>query len=241
MQDSGFVIPDPDEIRPSRTIPQREIDEIIRKHVQLAHSVLPIALEIGFKLRCWHDLIPHGQWLDWCRRKLPNISERSIQVYLRLWKHSDLIQAKIKSADAADLTEIPSIQEALTWISSKRSEQPEQPKRSKPSKQSPPEEKRFTRIVRDVPAEMIPSHPEETPQPTVKFDGEETRRHAISCDGEMGVLRTDGPLLLLYGGNDSKPRSVRSGSDICPDDILITADQLAQLCPACRALLKGIL
>jgi hypothetical protein len=65
LQDGGIVIPDPEEIRPSRPIPQKEIDEVKRKHVEIAHAVLSSALEIGFKLRCWHDLIPHGQWMKW--------------------------------------------------------------------------------------------------------------------------------------------------------------------------------
>jgi hypothetical protein len=124
LQDSGIVISDPDEVRPSRPIPQKEIDEVNVSHVSLAQAVLRTALQIGFKLRCWHDLIPHGQWLKWCRRNLPNISERSIQVYLRLWDHSDLIEARIKNAAAADLMELPTIREALTWITPKPSQPP---------------------------------------------------------------------------------------------------------------------
>jgi hypothetical protein len=121
LQDSGIVIPDSDEIRPARPIPQKEIDEVKRKHMAIAHAVLSSALEIGFKLCCWRDLIPHGRWMDWCRQNIPNISERSVRVYLRLWDHNDLIQAHLKNGSAADLAELPSIREALTWIPSKQS------------------------------------------------------------------------------------------------------------------------
>jgi hypothetical protein len=137
LQDGGIVIRDPGEIRPARRIPQKEIDEINVSHVSLAQAVLRTVLQIGFKLRCWHDLIPHGRWMEWCNQEPPNISERSVRVYLRLWDHNDLILARLKTADAADLTELPSIREALTWI---------------PSKQSPPvkEKRAFRRRQVDI-------------------------------------------------------------------------------------------
>jgi hypothetical protein len=114
-----LVIADPDDIRPARPIPQRDIDQVVRWHRELARSMLDRAIEIGCKLRCWHDLIPHGRWLEWIRINIPEISERSVQVYLKLWDNNELIKAHFKSAAAADLIDEPSIREALAIIPSK--------------------------------------------------------------------------------------------------------------------------
>ena len=78
------------------------------------------AYEIGFKFRCWHNLIPRGKWLQWLRQNVWEISERSVQVYLSLWDNKEAIEAHFKSAESADLIEQPSIKNALDFVSSRR-------------------------------------------------------------------------------------------------------------------------
>jgi hypothetical protein len=118
-----IIIPDRDEIRPRRKITRAEIADVLEKHQQLklqCRSTLDRAFEIGLKFRCWHDLIPHGKWLQWLRQNIPEISERSVQVYLSLWDNKEAIEAHFKSADSADLAEEPSIKNALDFVSSRR-------------------------------------------------------------------------------------------------------------------------
>jgi hypothetical protein len=117
-----LTIPDPDEIRPRRPIPQAEITEVENWHREL-HDLrrwaLNRAFDIGFKLRCWHDLIPHGKWLPWLKANVA-IPERTASQYLLLWDHNEEIKAAFKSADPANLNELPPIKDALALIANKR-------------------------------------------------------------------------------------------------------------------------
>jgi hypothetical protein len=119
-----LTIPDPDEIRPRRPIPRGEIVEVENWHREL-HDLrrwaLNRAFDIGFKLRCWHDLIPHGQWLPWLRANVA-IPERTAYQYLLLWDHNEEIKATFKFADSANLNELPPIKDALALIANKRAE-----------------------------------------------------------------------------------------------------------------------
>jgi hypothetical protein len=130
-----LIIPDSDEIRPRRPIPRDEIIEVEKWHQEL-HDLKRLALnrlrrlalkrafDIGFKLRCWHDLIPHGKWLPWLRANV-QIPERTASQYLLLWDHNEEIKATFKSADipdSADLNELPPIKDALALIANKRAE-----------------------------------------------------------------------------------------------------------------------
>jgi Protein of unknown function (DUF3102) len=199
-----LTIRDDEEIRPDRLIPQKDIDEVNVRHRSLAQAVLTTALEIGFKLRSWRDLMPHGKWLKWCAINLPNISERSIQVYLKLWEHNDLIQAHLKSAAAADLpepTEFPSIRDALSWIKS-------------PAPVSRPKEKRTTRPRQlDIEATVIPRPTSDSTDPA-----------------SAKQIRSQKQPPCLPEPPQTEP---------LPPQISITAEQLTQLCPQCRALLTA--
>src|ERR1700693_4430037 len=138
-----MTIPDPDEIRPRRPIPRTEITEVENWHQELyelrrlalnrlRRLALNRAFDIGFKLRCWHKLIPHGKWLPWLRANVA-IPERTASQYLLLWDHNEEIKAAFKSADnsdSADLSELPPIKDALALIANKRAE-----KRTKPMKE----------------------------------------------------------------------------------------------------------
>jgi Protein of unknown function (DUF3102) len=124
-------IPDPDEIRPRRPIPRDEIIEVEKWHQELydlkrlalnrlRRLALNRAFDIGFKLRCWHDLIPHGKWLPWLRANV-QIPERTASQYLLLWDHNEEIKSAFNS-ESADLGELPPIKDALALIANKRAE-----------------------------------------------------------------------------------------------------------------------
>jgi hypothetical protein len=130
-----LIIPDPDEIRPRRAIPRAEITEVENWHQELEdlrrvalnrlrRLALNRAFDIGFRLRCWHELIPHGKWLPWLKANVA-IPERTASQYLLLWDHNEEIKAAFKSADnsnSADLSDLPPIKDALALIADKRAE-----------------------------------------------------------------------------------------------------------------------
>ncbi len=46
--------------------------------------------------------LPHGEWLPWLKENCPDISERTVQRYMRLAENRD--ELRTKSATVADLT-----------------------------------------------------------------------------------------------------------------------------------------
>jgi len=122
--------PDSDEIRPARPIPQSEITRVINLHNQmldLRRMALNRAIDIGFKLRCWRDLIPHGKWLQWCRANLSTIHERTIRNYIDLWDEHELIRNHFKSESVSDLDEVAGVREALDFLAHWRAEHAKAP------------------------------------------------------------------------------------------------------------------
>jgi hypothetical protein len=127
QQDSKLVVADPNEIRPARPIPKKGIAEVIKWHHEVitsGRSALEKAFKIGSRLRGWHDLIPHGRWLEWVKENLP-ISERTVRVYVQLWDNHERIEAYFQigraSADlveakSIDVTNAPSIHKALALL-----------------------------------------------------------------------------------------------------------------------------
>jgi hypothetical protein len=125
---SELTLSDPEEIRPRRPIQQKEIDQLLKDHWDLQKGslfLLERAFEIGFRLRCWHDLLPHGQWLKWLEKHIPQISERTITNYLRLWDNNEWLRTKFPNQQKiADLSEIPTVRDALTLIQAKDANKP---------------------------------------------------------------------------------------------------------------------
>jgi hypothetical protein len=114
-----FSVSDPDEIRPIRPILKSEIINVLNLHAEmldLRRMALNRAFDIGFKLRCWHDLIPHGKWTKWCEANIPQIHERTIRRYLQLWDNHELIRTHFKSDTVSDLDEVIGIKEALEFL-----------------------------------------------------------------------------------------------------------------------------
>jgi hypothetical protein len=119
-QTLSLAIPDRCEIHPRRPISLEEINEVLQRHrglLDLPRMALSIAFDIGFKLRCWRDVIPHGQSLPWIKANIPAISERTVQVYIQLWDHNEVIRAKLLNPQTtADLEVWPTIEGALALI-----------------------------------------------------------------------------------------------------------------------------
>jgi len=207
---SEIIVPNPDEIRPARPIPRKEIDQLIWMHRDLGRAMLDRAFEIGFKLRCWHDLIPHGRWLQWCEQNIAEISQRSIQVYLKLWDNNELIKQRIqKRSIAADLEDVPSvsIREALSYV----------PKKA-------PKEKRASRPIRDIQTATVPSHPDEAPEPATRLDESEVPDSSDNEESEDEVEVIPASELASRGNSSCLPPIQEETIEVRP----------SQLCRDCR-------
>src|SRR5215469_4298674 len=105
---SELVLPDLDEIRSSQPITPKEIQKVLIWHRELhepMRMILSRAIRIGGKLRCWHDLIPHGKWLKWCSANLSEINQRTIQYYLQLWENREWLETRPNTKPVSDLPE----------------------------------------------------------------------------------------------------------------------------------------
>jgi hypothetical protein len=88
--------------------------------LDLRRMALERAMEIGFKLRCWRDLVPHGKWAKWCEANIPEIRERTIQHYIQLWDNNELIWSHFKSETVSDLDQVVGVREALEFLQGRR-------------------------------------------------------------------------------------------------------------------------
>jgi hypothetical protein len=91
-----FVIPDPEDVRPAREIPAKEIEEV-NSRFWLRDSLgadyqLEETFELGFKLRCWHDLFgSESDWLKWRDAHL-TIPADEVSLCMLLWDHNEQIK-----------------------------------------------------------------------------------------------------------------------------------------------------
>ena len=127
-----FIVRDDDNIRPDRPIPQQDIDEVIQLHEELLNlpkSSLEKAMKIGFKLRCWHDVIPHGKWMKWCELNIPGISSSASRRYIQLWDNQEIIWSEFKLLQRSNSDELPTITWALGLC--RKKESPSKPEKIK--------------------------------------------------------------------------------------------------------------
>jgi len=98
LQIGGFIIRDSEDIRPARPIPQKEINQLLERFEQLGRfenfwDQFEEMMEIGFKLRCWHDLFDsEAQWNHWRRRFLKRIPIKTIGLCLKAWDQNEKIK-----------------------------------------------------------------------------------------------------------------------------------------------------
>jgi len=79
--------------------------EIMRAHAearQAAQMSIDKAMEAGEALIEAKSHLQHGEWLPWLKANCSGISERTIQLYMRLARHKDEVEAKKRNV--ADLT-----------------------------------------------------------------------------------------------------------------------------------------
>jgi hypothetical protein len=98
-------------------IASTEITSIKRDHQAVCGAcgeMLKHATEAGTKLLAIKTRMGHGGWEQWCADSFPDISLRTIQVYMRLAepKHQRIIENKTKAQGAAPR----SIQAAMTFL-----------------------------------------------------------------------------------------------------------------------------
>jgi hypothetical protein len=95
----AFIIRDPDDIRPARDIPAKEIEEV-NNRFWLRDSLptecqLQETFEIGFKLRCWHDLFAsESDWIKWRDAHL-TIPPDEVSLCILLWDHNEQIKNRL--------------------------------------------------------------------------------------------------------------------------------------------------
>jgi hypothetical protein len=151
---SELIWPDQAEIRPARPIPNKEIEQVLVWHRTLQYSMLERAFDIGFKLRCWHDLVPRGRWQEWCQQNISAIPERTVRMYLQLWDNNEWIKARIGNAlpigQNVEVEEFPSIRQALALLPKRQSAKP-------------PSKRKVAFRVREVETETAPSIPHDLP------------------------------------------------------------------------------
>jgi hypothetical protein len=144
-----LVMPDENEIRPLRPIPRKDIDELIRWDRELRRPermLLERAFDIGFKLTCWRDLIPHGQWLKWLEQNIPEIPDRSVRRYIQLWENREWLLGRFEIGHVANLEvdALPGIRQAVKALEDKR---------------RPKEKRAHLSTVREIQAEVTPESP----------------------------------------------------------------------------------
>jgi hypothetical protein len=96
---ANIMIAHEDDIRPARPILQKDIDKVNDWCQQLLGNLTPeielkFRLEIGFKLRCWHDLIVANHWNPWCQANL-KISSKEIPQLIEWWDWNEPIRNSI--------------------------------------------------------------------------------------------------------------------------------------------------
>jgi hypothetical protein len=201
VKPSTMIIRDPAEIRPTLQIAKREIEEVLNWHRELHQPMrllLNQAIRIGAKLRGWRDLVPHGRWLEWCQQNIPEIHERMVQNYIRLWDNHEWLATRLNYETVSYLEEQPTIKGALALLADRR--KAERPALVKEKRGFRPRE-----IQTEVTIEPCPSDASSESEPVRPRKMEEL------------------PLESL------------------PREIHISTEQLAKLCPTCRAtLLEGM-
>jgi len=139
----------------------RKLNGELLGHVKMCY---PKAQRIGQLLAGFKEIAGRGNWLPWLRQHLPEISERTAEVYLRLWENRDVLD---KFAAAADL----SIRDALGLLTNGKP----RAKRKKAAKRAQQEQEQHAEPATEecpepaepppAPAEARAQEPEAEPEP----------------------------------------------------------------------------
>jgi hypothetical protein len=97
--DGSIIVRDPDDIRPARPINPQEIDQVFAWYRRLPDLFdddrIRTMCEIGFKLRCWHDLLPTGAWARWREIYLAEIPSTVVARCFKSWDDNEKISKKM--------------------------------------------------------------------------------------------------------------------------------------------------
>jgi hypothetical protein len=95
---NGLIIRDGEEVRPLRLIRKTQVCELNRRFWSLkflcGREQLEEVFNIGFHLRCWHDLfLSEISWRIWrdCHLRIP---EDAIPWLMRMWDNAEVIRRK---------------------------------------------------------------------------------------------------------------------------------------------------
>ena len=97
-------------VRPNPTCPKVSTSAILKvKRLYAAvlahgHDSCAKALQIGDVLTGIKESLEHGQWLPWLSTNLPEITPRTVQNCMRVWKNRELIKNESNSYLVENLT-----------------------------------------------------------------------------------------------------------------------------------------
>jgi hypothetical protein len=105
---SDFMVREPDDIASARRIGQKEINQVVDFYRRLPglsfEKQVYCLLEIGFHLRCWHDLLPAGRWRQWHKAHLSEIPLPVIDRCLDLWDRNEQVSNTMRDQLGYDWT-----------------------------------------------------------------------------------------------------------------------------------------
>jgi hypothetical protein len=100
----------------------RVLDHGHTAHRQLL-SMAGAALQAGKLLSQQKALLRHGQWMAWCRQRLPGMSERTVRLYMQLW--AEFRRVYPDRQHVADLpSELPGLRQLYVQFGMLRSPDP---------------------------------------------------------------------------------------------------------------------
>jgi hypothetical protein len=107
----------------------QEIKRLKKLHaafVKHSKDAIDRALELGEILTRIKESMGHGEWLLWLEANVPEISTRTAQNCMRLWKKRDLLK------NAADAYLVESVSDALVIVYGREKEDAEAPETAAP-------------------------------------------------------------------------------------------------------------
>lgn len=95
-------------------VTEKDLQAIVSMHYDYLKAQLVNAIEIGDKLIPIKAKVGHGKWLDWIKAYLPQISPRSISLYVRLSEYRLFLEREFKFNLTKPLTlkNVPTIDDA---------------------------------------------------------------------------------------------------------------------------------
>lgn len=130
----------------------RKLNEELFGHVKMSFS---IGQRMGEMLAGFKKKAGHGNWLKWLSKHLPEVSERSAQVYVSLWENRAVLD---KYVAAADLT----LKDACRLLGNGGKPKA---KRKRATKAAPPETEQEPPASEESPEPAEPSTSSEEAQP----------------------------------------------------------------------------